>query len=155
MIEKILARKAGTGLGFSIATSSSVAVDMTVLSETCSFAVQWMRPNRIHDSRQLAVVMDHRCRRPQPSETGGRARWPAIFVATLASNASYDVGQHGILPSVIPRTGLARPGRCWPSPILTCAAGAYNTAVAFGAGRRFFIMCIGNTWFPSAPDIRL
>src|SRR5258708_40226903 len=77
MIEKILARKAGLA-SVSIGDIVVVDVDMTVLIDM-QFAVQWKRPNRIHDPDKLAVVMDHAVPAPTIRDAAGRPGARRIF----------------------------------------------------------------------------
>src|SRR3981189_2328731 len=153
MIEKILARKAGLA-SVSIGDIVVVDVDMTVLIDM-QFAVQWKRPNRIHDPDKLAVVMDHAVPAPTIRDAAG-GPVARRFVSDFGIEHFYDVGQHGICHQVIAENGLARPGEvlaCTDSH--TCAAGAYNTAGrGLGPAEIYSIMCTGKTWFQIAPTIR-
>jgi 3-isopropylmalate/(R)-2-methylmalate dehydratase large subunit len=93
MIEKILARKAGLA-SVSVGDIVVVDVDMTVLIDM-QFAVQWKRPNRIHDPDKLAVVMDHAVPAPTIRDAAG-GPVARQFVADFGIERFYDVGQHGI-----------------------------------------------------------
>jgi 3-isopropylmalate/(R)-2-methylmalate dehydratase large subunit len=153
MIEKILARKAGLE-SLSVGDIVVVDVDMTVLIDM-QFANQWKRPNRIHDPRKLAIIMDHAVPAPTIRDAAG-GPVARKFAADFGIEHFYDVGRHGICHQVIAENGLARPGEvlaCTDSH--TCAAGAYNTAArGLGPAEVYSIMCTGKTWFQIAPTIR-
>jgi 3-isopropylmalate/(R)-2-methylmalate dehydratase large subunit len=153
MIEKILARSAGTD---TVRAGQTVVseVDMTVLIDL-QFATAWVQPLRIADPDKVAVVMDHAVPAPtvRDAESGPRAR---RFAADFGIERFYDVGRHGICHQVIAENGLARPGEvlaCTDSH--TCAGGAYNTAArGLGPVEVYSILCTGRTWFTVAPTIR-
>ena len=153
MIEKILARKAGTDQVHAGRTVV-VDVDMTVMIDL-QFATSWVQPLRISDPAKVAVIMDHAVPAPSVHDAigGTRAR---TFARDFAIEKFYDVGQHGICHQVIAENGLARPGEilaCTDSH--TCAAGAYNTAArGLGPAEVYSILCTGRTWIQVAPTIR-
>ena len=76
IIEKILARAAGRD-HVEVGEFVVCEVDMTVLIDL-QFATMWVSPTRIHDPRQLAVIMDHAVPAPSVVRRGRRCPGPRV-----------------------------------------------------------------------------